>query len=77
MSEPLRFNPGSRTHDMVLSREGLWVSWDDYRILYDEVELLKKVSSKALTDFWYMHEGYFRLQAELDRLKKEGNKSHG
>jgi hypothetical protein len=33
-----------------------------------EVERLIKERDKALTDFWYIHEGYFRLQAEVNRL---------
>ncbi len=33
-----------------------------------EVERLTKERDKALTDFWYIHEGYFRLQAEVNRL---------
>jgi uncharacterized coiled-coil protein SlyX len=34
-----------------------------------EVERLTKAHSKALSDFWYIHEGYFRLEAELARLR--------
>ena len=33
-----------------------------------EVGRLTKERDKALTDFWYIHEGYFRLQAEVNRL---------
>jgi hypothetical protein len=37
-------------------------------ILKAEVERLTKERDKALTDFWYIHAGYFRLEAEVNRL---------
>ena len=44
-----------------------------------EVERLTKERDKALTDFWYIHEGYFRLEAEVNRLtaSKDGNSMYG
>ncbi len=33
-----------------------------------QVERMTKERDKALTDFWGIHEGYFRLQAEVNRL---------
>ena len=47
--------------------------------LQAEVERLTKERDKALTDFWYIHEGYFRLEAEVNRLTaaKEGNSMWG
>ena len=37
--------------------------------LQAEVERLDAERSKALSDFWYIQEGYFRLEAELNRLR--------
>jgi hypothetical protein len=41
---------------------------EDRDALLQQVERLTKERDKALTDFWCIHEGYFRLQAELNRL---------
>jgi hypothetical protein len=41
---------------------------EDRDALLQQVERLTKERDKALTDFWYIHEGYFRLQAEVNRL---------
>jgi hypothetical protein len=45
-----------------------YVTDADYARLKAEVERLTKERDKALTDFWYIHEGYFRLQSEVNRL---------
>ena len=52
---------------------------DDIKRLKAEVERLTKERDKALTDFWYIHEGYFRLEAEVNRLtaSKDGNSMCG
>ena len=52
---------------------------DENARLKAEVGRLTKERDKALTDFWYIHEGYFRLEAEVNRLTaaKEGNSMCG
>ena len=49
-----------------------WVRWGDHKEenarLKAEVERLTKAHSDALADFWAIHNGYFELKAEVERL---------
>jgi len=54
--------------DSYLQSANLYAEEQRSLELEAQVERLTKERDKALTDFWYIHEGYFRLQAEVNRL---------
>jgi gamma-glutamyl:cysteine ligase YbdK (ATP-grasp superfamily) len=73
MSQPLRFKPANPAHEMVYSRDGGWVSWEDYARLKAEVERLTKQNALATPRHLIASQDIKTLREQIEELKLENS----